>query len=231
MDEYRLSVAFCAVDESDLLEKAFYKISHYAQADEYIFVLSKKHSSLCNKTVKKICAQNASCRRVIQSGQGLGNAIKTCIAQAHGTHLIIWPADDGVDTNAFPKMLALSRQNPDAIIKVSRWLKKGSFVGYNKLRLSVNYLSQKAFASLYHSSLTDFTNPTQIAPLAVYRSITFEYDNAALIPEMVFKPLKNSVRFIEVPCKDISKRTSASHVKFLELVQYYFVILKILIAN
>ena len=230
MGEYKLSVAFCAVDESDLLEAAFRKINSYEQAFEYIFVISKEYSPACRKTVEKICSQHSDCRWFIQSGKGLGNAIKNCISQARGTHLILWTADDGMDTTSFPKMVELSRHNLNDIIKVSRWLQKGSFIGYNKLRLAVNFISQKAFACLYHSSLTDFTNPTQIAPLSVYRTITFEHENAAIIPEMVFKPLKKGVRFIEVPCKDFSGRSSASHVRFRELVQYYFVILKIRVA-
>ena len=228
MNKYSLSVVFCAVDESDLLAQVYRKIAAFDLADEFVFILSKRCSAACHRTVEEICQRESKARFVTQDGIGLGNAIQCGMKQVAGTHMIVWPADDGMDTASFPKMVALSKENPEAIVKVSRWLEKGSFIAYNKIRVVINYLSQRLFALLSRAPLTDFTNPTQIAPVRVYRSIRWEYEDARMIPEMVFKPINREVRFIEEPCRDISRRSSASHVKFCILVKYYFVIFKLI---
>lgn len=226
MEKYSLSVAFCATNEAESLHEVYSKISRYNYADEYIFVLAETATDKCIETVKCICS-NLNCRYVFQKSPGLGNAIREAINEAKGSHIIIWPADDGMDTEAFPEMVSLSEKNPDKIISVSRWLKKNGFDGYGKLRKVINFISQKWFAFLYKSSLTDFTNPTQIAPLKLYRSINWQGQGWNFIPELIFKPLKLGQEFIEVPCKNFKRKEGKSNANFFKLTQYYLIILKI----
>ncbi len=225
-EEYRLSVVFCAVNETCSLNEVYNKISSYGSASEYLFVLSRNASASCFETVKEIC-KNESCSCIVQKQDGLGCAIREGMESVNGTHMIFWPADDGMETASFPEMVALSKLNPDAIVTVSRWLKKDGMSDYGKIRKMVNFISQKMFAFLYRSDLTDFTNPTQIAPVALYRKIRWQGKGFDLIPEMIFKPLKIGCRFIEVPCKNLKRQEGSSNSRFLELVKYYYVILKI----
>lgn len=229
-EDYRLSVVFCAVNESYSLMQAFQKIDSYAAAFEYLFVLSKKSAEKCTETVKEICKKE-NCSYIIQSGKGLGNAIRDGIKSVTGTHIIFWPADDGMDTASFPEMVGLSMNNPEAIVTVSRWLKKDGFNGYGKIRKIINGVSQRLFAFLYRSDLTDFTNPTQIAPVALYRKINWQGTGFDFIPEMTFKPLRLGCRFIEVPCKNNKREDGSSNSRFFQLIKYYFVILKIMIMK
>lgn len=224
--DYKLSVAFCAVDETSSLENAFRKIESYHAASEYIFILSKTCTEGCLKTVQRLCARE-DCRWMFQSGSGLGNAIQDVIENANGTHLLIWPADNGMDTTEFPTMAALSRKNPKSIVTISRWLRKESFQNYGKMRKIVNYLSQKAFSFLYHSDLTDYTVPMQIAPLNLYRSIRWEETGFSFVPEMTFKPLRLGAHFIEIPCKDFGRQGRKSHSNLWELLKYYYVVWRI----
>ncbi|MGN1480206.1 MAG: glycosyltransferase [Acutalibacteraceae bacterium] len=226
MSDYRLSLVFCAVDESDLLEDSFNKTFYNDSVCECLFVLSQNCSSACLETVKRFCS-NEKCRYIFQTGFGLGNAIRSAFDEVCGTHIIFWPADDGMDDAALPKMIELSKENSDKIVTVSRWKRKGDFSNYGKIRKIINFISQRFFSLLFNSELTDFTNPTQIAPIDVYRQIRWEHEGFEFIPEMIFKPLKIGVQFIEVPCKNIERRTDKSHSGFLSLVKYYFVILKI----
>ena len=231
MKEYSLSVVFCAVDETYSLIDTHKKISSFGLADEYIFILSKKASEACIKTVKSICESNGSCSFRFQSGTGLGNAIRDGITAVSGTHIIVWPADDGMDTDAFPEMVRLSKENPEKIISVSRWLEKGCFEGYGKIRKIINFISQKLFSVLYGEKLTDFTNPTQIAPVNVYRKIRWQGERFDFVPEMTFKPLRLGCRFIEVPCGYQKRKEGNSNTDIKELIKYYFVILKIRCMN
>ncbi|MBQ9913039.1 MAG: glycosyltransferase [Clostridia bacterium] len=225
-EEYKLSIVFCAVNETFSLVDTYTKISSCDCAAEYIFVLSKNASKNCCDTVKELC-KNENCNYFVQSGYGLGNAIRNSIDVVNGTHMIVWPADDGMDTDSFPKMVELSIDNPEKIISVSRWLEKNGFEGYGKIRKGINFLSQKIFSLIYSSNLTDFTNPTQIVPVSLYRKIKWQGEGFDFVPEMTFKPLKLGYEFIEVPCKSLKRREGATNSGFFELIKYYYVILKI----
>lgn len=226
-NNYSLTVAFCTINETVSLTNAYKNVSGYGCASEYLFVVAQNATEECKATAQKL-SENENCRMIIQQGYGLGNAIKTAIDTSKGTHIVLWPADNDMDSTAFPEMARLSRENPESIITVSRWLSENGFEGYGRIRKIVNFISQKAFAVLYKSNLTDFTNPTQIAPLDLYRKIKWSGQGFELIPEMTFKPLKLGYRFIEVPCKSIPRNDGKTNGSFLNFAKYYGVIFKIL---
>lgn len=225
-NEYKLSVVFCTINETHSLIESYSNIRKYDSAEEYLFVVSRKASDECLKTVKELC-KNEKCRYITQSGYGLGNAIRDGFDSVKGTHMIFWPADNDMDSSVFPEMVRLSENNTDKIVTVSRWLAQDGFRGYGKLRKIINYISQKAFKLLFKSNLTDFTNPTQIAPVSLYRSIKWEGNDFELIPEMIFKPLKIGCEFIEVPCKSIPRDDGKTNGGFFKFAKYYPVIYKI----
>ena len=70
-------------------------------------------------------------------------------------------------------------------------------------------------------------NPTQIVPVPVYRSIRWEQDGFDFLPELIFKPIKLGVPFIEVPGKCLPRKEGKSHSTFRELAMYYIRILHI----
>lgn len=230
-DSYKLTVAFCVVDETQLLIDTFQKIKCGFEAFDFIFILSRTSTDAAIETVSNICKLYDNCRYCFQDGYGLGNAIKKAMNFANGTHLIVWPSDDGMDADSFPNMVKCSIENPDKIIKVSRWLRRGDFINYGKIRLLINYISQKLFAVLYNADLTDFTNPTQIAPIDLYRHIQWKNDDFGLIPELVFRPLKAGCDFIEIPCRNTEHRRGKGNSNLFMLIKYYFIILKIRFEN
>lgn len=225
-NSYTLSVIFCAVDETDALKDAFESIDKSAYISEFIFVLSKSASKKCVETAAKLC-RDKRCRLIFQSGKGLGNAIKNAIDAARTSHMIVWPSDGGMDVSAIKTMVSLSQKHPESIVTVSRWLKGGGFEGYGHIRKIINCISQKMFAVLYGCKLTDFTNPTQIAPTELYKKIKWQSDGFDFIPEMTFKPLRLGCRFIEVPCKNLKRSEGKKHNSIKDLVKYYLIAPKI----
>ncbi|MBQ7639227.1 MAG: glycosyltransferase [Clostridia bacterium] len=224
--DYSLSIVICAIDETFSLERTFEKLNSFHAADEYLFVLSKDCTSGCLETTKKIC-EREDCRYIFQPDKGFGDAIRASFDEVKGTHMVVWSADEATDISSFPEMLRLSKENPEKIIKISRWMRKDGFEGYGRVKKIVNFISQRAFALLYRSSLTEFTNPTQIAPVKVYRMINWERKGFEFLPEMVFKPLKLGVKFIEVPTKNVAREEGHSHVRFKGWLMYYYMIFKI----
>ena len=222
---YSLSVVICAVDETFSLERTFRKLDGAGAVDEYLFVLSKTCTPACLATVEKLC-ERPDCRWMYQSGKGFGGAIRDAFEEVRGTHMIVWSADEATDVSSFPEMVRLSKENPDKIIKISRFLRKDGFEGYGRIKTAINYISQRAFGLLYGSSLTEFTNPTQIAPIALYRRIRFERTDFAFLPEPIVKPLRLGVSFIEVPCKNVPRQEGKSHNTFKGHLMYYYIIIK-----
>ena len=229
-EPYRLSIAICAVDETFSLERTFHKLDAYNAAFEYLFVLARNCSSSCRETVERICVR-PDCRWMYQPGRGFGDALQTVFREVKGTHAAIWSADEATDTASFPEMLRLSRENPDAIVKISRYLHPEGFADYGRLKKTLNHISQRCFGLLYHSRLTEFTNPTQIAPVPLYRRIRWECTGFALTTEMVFKPLRLGVRFFEVPTKNVKREEGRSHRSNGAVLRYYYMILKIRLTD
>lgn len=225
-EPYRLTVVLGAVDETFSLRETLEGIDCFHLAYEYLFVLSQTCTEDCLRTVKDVCRRD-DCRYIIQSGRGFGNAIQDGIREAAGTHMIVWSSDGATDPASFPELVRLSKEHPDSIVTVSRWISDDGFPGYNPVRKVINRISQKMFALLYRSEQTDFTNPTQIAPLKLYRSIRWEQDGFDFLPELVFKPIRLGVPFIEVPGRCLPRREGESHSPFRELAMFYIRILHI----
>ena len=225
-EDYSLSIVICAVDETFSLERTFQKLDSCGGADEYVFVLSKTCTPECLSTVQRLC-ERPDCRWLYQSATGFGNAIRDSFEIVRGTHMVVWSADEATDVSSFPEMLRLSKQNPDMIIKISRFLQPDGFDGYGRLNKFLNHISQRAFGLLFRSDLTEFTNPTQIAPTALYRRIRWTHTGFDFLPEPVFKPLKLGVKFMEVPTRNVPREEGKSHNTFFSHIFYYRTILEI----
>ena len=229
-EPYRLSVVICAVDETFSLERTFHKLDAFGAACEYLFVLAGNCSAGCRATVEKLCAR-PDCRWIFQPGKGFGDAIRAAVREVTGTHMVVWSADEATDTASFPEMLRLSRENPEAVVKISRFLHPEGFEDYGRVKRILNRVSQRCFGLLYGSDLTEFTNPTQIAPVALYRRIRWERSGFEMLTEMVFKPLRLGVRFFEVPTKNVKREEGRSHRTFGAALLYYCMILKIRLTD
>ena len=225
-EPYRLSVAVCAVDETFMLERTFRKLDAYEEAFEYLFVLAKTCTDACRETTERIC-ERPDCRWIYQPGAGFGDALQTVFREVRGTHVVVWSADEATDVASFPEMVRLSKENPEKIVKISRFLHPEGFADYGRLKRAANAVSQRGFGLLYHSSLTEFTNPTQIAPVSVYRRIRWERSGFEFTTEMVCKPLRLGVAFLEVPTRNVKREEGRSHRKFGAVLRYYHMILKI----
>lgn len=229
-EPYRLSLAICAVDETFSLARTFQKLDAYGETDEYLFVLARSCTEDCLNTVKAIC-EREDCRWMYQPGKGFGDALQTVFREVKGTHVVVWSADEATDVASFPEMVRLSKENPEKIVKISRFLHPEGFADYGRLKQALNRISQRCFGILYRSDLTEFTNPTQIAPVSVYRNIRWERSGFEFTTEMVFKPLRLGVRFLEVPTKNVKREEGRSHRKTGAVLLYYFMILKIRLTD
>src|SRR5688500_1229799 len=83
----------------------------------------------------------------------LGGAFRTGIAAAHATHILLMFADLESDPRLAPAMAAIAKAEPFAIVSASRWIRKGSFTGYGRIKLLLNRCFQKGCALASNSAV------------------------------------------------------------------------------
>lgn len=125
--------------------------------------------------------------------------VKDLIEAAKGSHCILVPSDLALDLSVVPKMIEGAKKEPDTIFSASRWLKGCEFYNYGRIKKLINFCGQKFLAVLYMRNLTDFTDPVQIAPSELYKSINFEETRFPIFAEMILKPIRLGYKFKELP--------------------------------
>ena len=127
--------------------------------------------------------------------------------------------------------MKLSLELPPYVAQCIETLNQNGFEGYGRFNKFLNYVSQRIFGLMFRSDLTEFTNPTQIAPVAVYRRIRWDHTGFDFLPELTFKPLKLGVEFIEVPTKNVPREEGRSHNTYFSHIFYYRTVLEIFFAK
>lgn len=198
------TVLIPATDETMTLEKTIRTIADTCKKDdleEFFIIICEKTTEECRKTIADFSGfcKGIPIRTEIQDTPGLGGALICGMKNAAGTHIITMPADGGIDLDAPSRMIAEAKKKPSAIVTTSRWMKGCRFEGYNKIRLFMNHIAQIFLRILFLQKMTDMTNPSQIAPKEVYDNIVWESTDYNLMLEMVLKPVRMGVEFIEIP--------------------------------
>ena len=84
------------------------------------------------------------------------------------SHVILFPSDLAISISSVAEMIHQEKENPEGIVKTSRWLNGNSFHDYSPVRKCLNRIGQSFLRLLFHSTLTDLTNPVQIMPSKVF---------------------------------------------------------------
>ncbi len=204
MNELSVSVLILATDESKALKQTVDYINNKCteKIDKTIIILSRNASGECLSMVELL--KNTYCDTVdfiIQTEDGLGAAAIQGIQKVETTHMTYFAADLAIELESLDRMVAAAKNNPEKIIKSSRWLEKGSFIGYNKPRLVFNRLAQCLLKFLFFTNLTDLTNPVQIVPTEYEKSINWIEKGFCSSIEHTIVPVRLGYECIEVPTK------------------------------
>lgn len=141
--------------------------------------------------------------------------INDAIDVAKGSHCLLVASDMPLDLSGIPVLIEMAKKDPDTIHSLSRWMKGCKFYEYGKFKKALNFFAQKFLAVLYMRKMTDFTNPVQIAPAELYKSIRFEETGFPFLLEMVLKPIRLGYKFTETPtnCYPRKEGKSSNSVK------------------
>lgn len=189
---------------------------------EYLIVV-------CNKTTResiKVCERlhDQDPERFILHYQKLpflGGAIREAFALAQGSHVIMMASDLETDPNDVKQLIAMAKDKPSAIITASRWLKGGDFIGYNKLKLMLNFIFQKFFSIIFATRLSDMTYGYRIFPTRLVKSIVWEELRHPFLFETLIKPLHLGVKVYEIPSRWSARVEGKSQNTFMRNFAYF----------
>ncbi|MBR4858273.1 MAG: glycosyltransferase [Clostridia bacterium] len=226
MAEFKnVSILMGAVDETESLENAVSEILRLCKPDDIkeIIILKAPHiTSECEAVVNRIKQEDEKGKIVVanQKKRGIG-ALVELFDIAKGSHCMIVASDNALDLECVPQMIEKAKENGDIIVKTSRWLPGCRFINYSRSRYVMNYLGQKFLTVLFGRKMTDFTNPNQIVPTEIYRSIKWESMGFPILLELVLKPLRLGCRFVEIPTNCYGRKQGKSSNSFRQTAKYF----------
>ncbi|MBR2589645.1 MAG: glycosyltransferase [Clostridia bacterium] len=231
MKNFSVTIIVGAANESDSLIKTGEAILHLCKAediDKIIFVMPQNAARECSQAIDELKEKHPSCvMGLVQKRPYVGGAIQDGFDLATSSHIMLLPGDLAVDLHVVPRLIEEEKKNPQGIVKVSRWLKKDGFIHYSPTRKVLNGCAQSFLRVLYHTKLTDLTNPVQIMPTALYRAIDWKELNFPFLTEMVLCPLKMAVPIKEIPAAGYGNAQGHSNNSFLQTALYLKTALRI----
>ncbi|MDI6903477.1 MAG: glycosyltransferase [Methanocellales archaeon] len=133
-----------------------------------------------------------------KSSPGLGNAIKTGLKTARGSHILLMDADGEMRPEDVPKMIDKAKKGYDVVIG-SRFIKGSKLVGYSRKKLVMNRLYNLVFAKFLRTKVKDLTFGFKILSREVVGGIAWEAEKHGIAAETTVKPIVKGYRAVEVP--------------------------------
>jgi hypothetical protein len=197
--------------------------------EEFLIVLCDKTTKECVDTAKQIArtSQDIPVRIYYQKKPFVGNAIREAFDTVKGTHVIVMSTDLETDPKLVAEFIRLARQHPERIVTASRWTGDGSFKGYNKLKLVLNFIFQGILSCLFLTRLTDMTYGYRIFPVSVVRNIRWEETKHPFFLETAIKPLRLGVKIDEISAHWEARTEGESQNTFFKNFAYFRIALRV----
>lgn len=219
------------VSETDSLRQTIntvLEICDHEDLTEILICYPDRVTPECLAVVKELADMECDVPiRVFEQTSPFMAFVKDLINAATGSHCILVASDMALDLSMVPQMIESAKKEPDTIFSASRWLKGCEFYDYGHIKKLINFCAQKFLSVLYMRNLTDFTNPVQIAPAELYKSIDFEETGFPIFAEMILKPIRLGYKFKELPTNCYSRTEGKSSNSWKQILSYLRVVLHI----
>lgn len=202
MEFKSLTVVVGANDEKQSLVQTVDAVMSTCSADmdRILLVRPAKVSEECLSAIRELEAKYPGVAAdFVQTRPHVGGAIRDGFDTAATSHILLLPGDMAISLNVIPAMIEGVKKEPDTIFKISRWLNKNSFHGYDPLKKLFNACGQMFLRVLFGVKITDLTCPVQIMPTELYKSIDWQELNFPFLEEMVLVPLRLGTKITEIP--------------------------------
>lgn len=191
---------------------------------EVIAVVCKRTTQECLLSIEKskvICeAADIPFTILWQKRPFAGGAVQDAIDISKGTHMIMMSSDLETDPYTVHELIAEEKKHPQDITTASRWLKKGSFAGYDKKKEILNFIFQHVFSLYYGVKMTDMTYGYRIFPTPLMQKIEWEEMRHPFYIETALKPVRLGVKMHELPTKWVAREEGESQNTFWQTFAY-----------
>ncbi len=150
----------------------------------------------------------------------LGGALREAFELVKASHLILMASDLETDPHLVSSLINEELNMKNGIVTASRWIKGGSFLGYSKMKLVLNFIFQKILSLIYFSKLTDMTYAYRIMPTKLIQNIKWEELRHPFLLETLLKPLVLGVKIKEIPAKWEARSEGESQNTFIRTFEY-----------
>ncbi len=156
-----------------------------------------------------------------------GGAVQDGMMLAKGSHTLMMAPDLETDPHNVKDFIEMGKKYPADMTTASRWLRKGSFEGYNKTKYVLNYLFQKMFSVIYWVKLTDITFGYRLAPTEFLQSIQWEELKHPFFLETALKPIRLGIKIHEIPSNWAARHEGESQNSLLQTYKYLRIAFKV----
>ena len=172
-------------------------------------------------------AQGVPLRLLYQTRPFAGGAVADGIMAAKGSHVLMMAPDLETDPHNVKDFIVNGKKYPGDMTTASRWLTKGSFAGYSKIKLILNFFFQKMFAFFYGVKLTDITFGYRLAPTRLMQRIKWEELKHPFFLETALKPIRLKVKVHEIPSNWAARQEGESQNSLLQTFKYLRIAFKV----
>ncbi len=221
--QMKISALVAVYSETDLLLATLerLKASLGPLLWEFLIIVSPKSNPECLALCHKLAETDPLVKTYMQSDNpGIGWAYRELIPHMTGTYGLILSSDLETNPDDAGLMAQVARESGADIVCASRWLRSGSFTGYDPFKLVLNYGYNLIFRTLYGIQIHDITFGYRLMKAEVLRGVNWEYGRHEFCAEMLLKPVRLGYHATEVPTKWVkrpegeSKNTFARNFKF-----------------
>jgi dolichol-phosphate mannosyltransferase len=200
--DYRISVVLPVFSETDSVRLiADWLRQHLGERLlEILIVVSPRSSAESRAVCDGLAAEDERIRVFVQrQNPGVGHAFREGYARVRGNVVLSMDSDNEMELTAIPRMLAKLAEGNRGLVVGSRWLPGGGFVGYRRLKRSLNWGFQQLFRWLFRTPLHDLTYGFKVLRAEVVHGIVWEASLHEIGCETTLKPVRLGVSVGEVP--------------------------------
>lgn len=196
-----------------------------ADLREFLILLHpEKTTPDCRATAEALVAESAGrtpVRIVFQTLPFAGGAYRSAFPEAKGSHAVMISADLETPPGLVCRMISLSKEDPRCIVTASRWMKGGSFKGYNKVKQVCNAVFEKLMSAIFFTQLDDLTFGYRLFPTALLRAVNWKELRHPFFLETSVVPLRLGVPFKQIPANWKPRPEGESQNSFFANFRYF----------
>lgn len=230
----KVVVVIGARDEVHALRETVHGIISACNAEDIarlLIFLAPNATEDCRKEVYTLAAQTLPIPvlAVHEQNDGFATELQQLLReQSDASHAIFWPSDLCYSPQQLAQMIAQAKQNPGAIITLSRLMPGGSLPKDGGAWLNLQRkLFSKLVRLLYFSRQTDPHHGITLFPIRDFVCLNLKEKHMAFLIEYTLCFERMGLPFVEIPCIQQARIEGKSNMTFARRLRYLAPVLRL----